>query len=103
MLDRFGVAQRAALLQDVSPVPHVLSLGATPIPRTLQMMQTGDLSFYVIDEMPPGRQAVHTEAVLNTESDIAEVCIATILYTPSLLAVFWGDCIANMLAEIMGD
>lgn len=71
--NRFGVAQRAALLKDVVPVPHVLSLGATPIPRTLQMTQTGDLSFYAIEEMPPGRQAVKTRLIPNSEANITEV------------------------------
>ncbi len=57
---RFGVAQRARLWQKGNPVPHVLIMSATPIPRTLAMSFYGDLDVSVIDEMPPGRKPVKT-------------------------------------------
>ncbi len=59
---RFGVLQRAAL-KAKGENPHVLVMTATPIPRTLAMTIYGDLEVSVIDEMPPGRQKIHTEIV----------------------------------------
>ncbi len=60
---RFGVIQRQALTQRGTH-PHVLSMTATPIPRTLQLTLYGDLTVSVLDEMPPGRLPVDTRMVL---------------------------------------
>ena len=77
---RFGVAQRAALrqkgqrpAQDGAPprTPHVLVMSATPIPRTLALTVYGDLDLSIIDEMPPGRQAIKTRKVLPRERERA--------------------------------
>ena len=56
---RFGVAQRSALSAKGGHA-HVLVMSATPIPRTLALILYGDLDVSVIDELPPGRQAVDT-------------------------------------------
>lgn len=62
---RFGVEQRAKLLERVKKMgfPHVLTLTATPIPRTLAFVLYGDLSLSILDEMPPGRIPVQTWVV----------------------------------------
>lgn len=57
---RFGVLQRAALREKGAGNPDVLVMTATPIPRTLTMAIYGDLELSVIDELPPGRQAIKT-------------------------------------------
>ncbi len=56
---RFGAAQRTTFAAKGDGV-HVLSMSATPIPRTLAMVLYCDMDVSVIDEMPPGRQKVDT-------------------------------------------
>ena len=63
---RFGVEQRAKL-QQKGQNPHVLSMTATPIPRTLALTLHGDLDVSQIDELPPGRQAIHTTVLTNSD------------------------------------
>ena len=64
---RFGVAQRAKLFLDQSKelTPHLLTMTATPIPRTLALTLYGDLDLSVLDEMPAGRKAIATFLVPN--------------------------------------
>jgi len=60
---RFGVSQRLMLAGKGKRAPHVLAMTATPIPRTLQLAQYGELDVSKLDEMPPGRQPIDTRVV----------------------------------------
>ncbi|PJA92901.1 MAG: DNA helicase RecG, partial [Candidatus Kerfeldbacteria bacterium CG_4_9_14_3_um_filter_45_8] len=63
---RFGVDQRRRLKEqsgDADTMPHLLSMSATPIPRTLALALYGELDLSIIDEMPAGRLAVMTRVV----------------------------------------
>jgi len=72
---RFGVAQRSVLRQKGFN-PHVLVMTATPIPRTLALTLYGDLDLSVIDELPPGRQAIKTKWLKPTQRDSAYAFIS---------------------------
>ncbi len=60
---RFGTAQRHAAQHKSKTVPHLLSMTATPIPRTLALTLYGDLDLTILDQMPTGRKAIETEIV----------------------------------------
>ncbi|HTP56709.1 MAG TPA: ATP-dependent DNA helicase RecG [Candidatus Paceibacterota bacterium] len=64
---RFGIQQRAALTAPKTNtkgmVPHLLSMTATPIPRTLALTVFGDLDISIIKEKPAGRRPIETHVV----------------------------------------
>ncbi len=60
---RFGTAQRRKLVRKDGTAPHLLSMTATPIPRTLALTIYGDLDLTLLDEMPAGRKEIITEIV----------------------------------------
>ncbi len=63
---RFGVAQRMMLTAKAERPPHLLVMTATPIPRTLELTNFGEMDVSRLDEMPPGRQPIETR-VLSVE------------------------------------
>ena len=60
---RFGTAQRRKLVRKDGVAPHLLSMTATPIPRTLALTIYGDLDLSLLDEMPAGRKKIITEII----------------------------------------
>lgn len=68
---RFGVKQRLALRKK-SQNPQILTMTATPIPRTLAITMNGDLDLTVIDELPLGRKPIIT-TLTNSRKQIADL------------------------------
>ena len=60
---RFGTNQRKKLAKKDARMPHLLSMTATPIPRTLALTIYGDLDITLLDQMPAGRKPVKTTIV----------------------------------------
>ncbi|MEI7765263.1 MAG: ATP-dependent DNA helicase RecG [bacterium] len=60
---RFGTAQRRKLVRKDNIAPHLLSMTATPIPRTLALTIYGDLDLSLLEEMPLGRKPIITEII----------------------------------------
>ncbi len=60
---RFGTNQRRKLARKEARLPHLLSMTATPIPRTLALTIYGDLDLTLLDQMPRGRKPIITEVV----------------------------------------
>jgi ATP-dependent DNA helicase RecG len=71
---RFGVQQRNRLL-DKGLQPHLLTMTATPIPRTLALSLHGDLEVSQIDELPPGRTPIRTRLLSAGERQEAYALI----------------------------
>ena len=68
---RFGVKQRLALRKK-SQNPQVLTMTATPIPRTLAITLNGDLDLTIIDELPQGRKPILT-TMTNSRKQISDL------------------------------
>ncbi len=60
---RFGVMQREAIKQKGRKSPHVLTMTATPIPRTIAITAFGDLEVSTLKELPQGRKPIETFVV----------------------------------------
>lgn len=65
---RFGVEQRA-IIRNKGANPHLLTMTATPIPRTVALTLYGDLDLSVLDEMPKGRLKIKTWLVPPQKRD----------------------------------
>ncbi|MBI4089067.1 ATP-dependent DNA helicase RecG [Candidatus Kaiserbacteria bacterium] len=68
---RFGIVHRQKLATKGEVMPHLLSMTATPIPRTLALTLYGDLDLTLLDEMPAGRKQVITEVLESKKREQA--------------------------------
>ena len=68
---RFGTMHRQKFATKGGIAPHLLSMTATPIPRTLALTIYGDLDLTLLDEMPVGRKSVITEVLSPKEREKA--------------------------------
>ncbi len=67
---RFGTKQRKLLARkadNYGRIPHLLSMTATPIPRTLALTIFGDLDLTLLDQMPTGRKPIITDIIPPTK------------------------------------
>jgi ATP-dependent DNA helicase RecG len=76
---RFGLNQRKSIAKKDSHFPHLLSMTATPIPRTLALTIYGDLDLSLLDEMPKGRKQIITEIVLPNKREETYAKIKSLL------------------------
>lgn len=77
---RFGVEQRSLLLQK-NRQPHLLSMSATPIPRTLALAFYGDLAVSALTELPKGRKKIETQVIAEAQREKAYAFIKKELRT----------------------
>ncbi len=84
---RFGTNQRAKLVRKDRIAPHLLSMTATPIPRTLALTIFGDLDLTLLDMMPAGRKQVITTIVKPTHREQIYEAIRTELHAGRQLYV----------------
>lgn len=75
---RFGVEQRQLLTQKVDrgSAPHLLSMTATPIPRSLALAIYGELDISLLEDMPVGRKKVLTKVITEDKRQSAYDFIA---------------------------
>ncbi len=83
---RFGVHQRLTL-GEKGAATDVLVMTATPIPRTLVLTHYGDMDVSKLDEKPPGRQPIQTNAVSSER--IEELIQRTITAVGNGQKIYW--------------
>ena len=60
---RFGVSERLLMAAKGAVQPHMLTMTATPIPRSLALTRFGEMDVSVLNERPPGRQPIDTRVI----------------------------------------
>lgn len=100
---RFGVAQRSQLISQSKLTPHLLTMTATPIPRTIAQTIYSDLDMSFIDELPLGRQKIKTWVVPQTKRLSAYRWIETEILTHNSQAFIVCPLIEPSQKEAMQD
>ena len=83
-LRRFGVEQRAKLYGKASPTPHVLTMTATPIPRTLALVAHGDMALSALTQLPPGRIPTTTHVLKDGKMNRQKVTLCASEHSSTL-------------------
>ena len=99
---RFGVEQRKLLIRK-SGVPHVLTMTATPIPRTVALTTYGDMDLSVLTDMPAGRQKVTTWVVPEAKREGAYTWIKSQISSLKSQAFIVCPLIEDSEAETLAD
>lgn len=99
---RFGVEQRIHLVKKTG-TPHVLTMTATPIPRTVALTSYGDLDLSILKEMPKGRIKINTWVVSETKRKGAYVWIEKQIKDNKSQAFIVCPLIEDSISETMAD
>jgi ATP-dependent DNA helicase RecG len=103
---RFGVEQRKFLTEKAGKrkkTPHVLTMTATPIPRTIALTVYGDLALSVLNELPKGRQKITTWVVPPEKRDGAYDWIQKQITTEKIQAYVVCPLIEESETETMKE
>lgn len=99
---RFGVTQRS-IPKMAHGSPHILTMSATPIPRTLMLTLFSHLSLSLIDEMPAGRKPVTTWLVPNSKRQSSLKWLGETLAKTHGQALVVCPFIEPSIAETLGN
>jgi len=103
---RFGVEQRAHLIRKVGKrklSPHVLTMTATPIPRTIALTLYGDLDLSTLRELPFGRKKITTWIVPPIKRQRAYSWIQENIYKKKVQAFVICPLIEESIQESMAQ
>lgn len=103
---RFGVEQRTHLVKrsgQRNKIPHVLTMTATPIPRTIALTVYGDLDLSILKEMPVGRMPVTTWIVPSKKRSASYEWIKKQIDTDRIQVFFICPLIEESEYETMKD
>lgn len=104
---RFGVVQRGQLIEKTTQssriFPHLLTMTATPIPRTIALTLYGDLDLSIIDQLPDGRQPIKTWLVPPQKRTNAYSWIKKQIKKEAIQVFMVCPLIEESLAETLKD
>ncbi|MCR5506609.1 MAG: ATP-dependent DNA helicase RecG [bacterium] len=87
---KFGVHQRLELgNKGEENKCNILTMTATPIPRTLAMTSFGDMDLSIIDEMPPNRKQVETKVISMNKIDELIASVSLQMNSGLLKKLYW--------------
>lgn len=87
---KFGVYQRFNLTNKGGRnKANILTMTATPIPRTLAMTSFGDMDLSVIDEMPPNRKEIETRVLSMEKIDELSFSLKNKIISGEISKLYW--------------